>query len=60
MMMFTSKEKLHVSVYSGHLQVIFLFSAKRVIYNMPKGILYITLLAENYQNLKMASIGRNM
>jgi len=24
------------------------------------GILYITLLAENYQNLKMAAIGRNM
>ena len=24
------------------------------------GILYITLLAENYQKLKMATIGRNM
>jgi len=24
------------------------------------GILYKTLLAENYQNLKMAAIGRNM
>jgi len=24
------------------------------------GILYITLLAENYQSLKMAAIGRNM
>ena len=30
------------------------FSAKRVLYNMPK------FLAENCQNLKMAAIGRNM
>ena len=50
------------------------FSAKRVLYNMPKprgdieistspgnlGILYKTVLAENCQNLKMAAIGRNM
>jgi len=28
-------EKLHVSAYSGHLQVC-QFSAKRVLYNMPK------------------------
>jgi len=44
-MVFISKEKvLHVSAYSGHLQV--------------PTILYY--LAENYQNLKMAAIGRNM
>jgi len=48
-MVFISKEKLHVSAYSGHLQVLTILI-----------ILYKTLLAENCRNLKMAAIGRNM
>jgi len=32
-MVFISKEKLHVSAYSGHIQVLE-FSTKRVLYNM--------------------------
>jgi len=65
MMVLVRKEKLHVSAYSGHLQIL---------YNMPKprgdveistsprglGILHKTLLAENCQNLKIAAIRRNM
>jgi len=35
MIVFISKEKLHVSAYSGHLQIL-KFSAKGVIYNTPK------------------------
>jgi len=30
------EKKLHVSAYSGHLQVFNNFLAKRVLYNMPK------------------------
>jgi len=65
-MVFISKEKLHVSAYSG-IFWFWQFSAKRVLYNMPKprgddeisssprglGVLYKSLLAENCQNQKM-------
>jgi len=63
-------EKLHVSAYSVHLQVLTIFLLKefyiiclnRVVMLRPRGlgILYITLIAKSCQNLKMAAIGRNM
>jgi len=58
-MVFINKEKLHVSAYSGHLQVL---RGDDEISTSPcsLGILYKTLLAENCQKLKMAAIGRNM
>ena len=59
-MVFISKEKLHVSAYSGHLQVLTTFLLKQFHIICSLGILYKTLLVENCQNLKMAAIGRNM
>jgi len=46
-MVFISREKLHVSAHSGHLQFLTI-------------LLYKTLLAKNCQNLKIATMGRNM
>ena len=57
-------EKLHVSAYSGHLQVLTNFLLKEFYIICLKqrdlDILYKTLLKESCQNLKMAAIGRNM
>ena len=65
MMVFISKEKLHVSAYSEHLQVLTINNGTQnddEISTSPRGlgILYITLLAENFQKFKMAAISRNM
>ena len=65
-MVFFSKEKLHVSAYSGQLQILTISRNSTQnddeISTSPRdlGILYKTLLAENCQTLKMAAIGRNM
>jgi len=52
-----SKEKLHVSAYSGHHS-----DNDDEISTLPRGlgILHKTVLAENCQSLKMAAIGRNI
>jgi len=44
MMVLISKEELHASAYSGHLQVLTILCY------------YINFLAENCQNLKLAAI----
>jgi len=36
MMVFISSRKLHVSAYSGHLQVLTSFLLRDFLYNMPK------------------------
>jgi len=63
MMVFISNGKLHVSAYSGHLQVLTTFLLKEfyiICLNHGLGILYKILLARKLLNLKMAAIGRNM
>jgi len=57
-MVLLANKLLHVSAYSGHLQVIAILLKKCLIYIYI--YIYMTLFEQNCNNLTMAAIGRNI